>query len=359
MKGTARKLILTGFFLLIVVVYSLNSNVFAGEKFCRSSFINPVTDIRWEGIFPIEIAGVEIEGIGDFYDDPASEGLQTNPDKLGSIVCFCKEGNNLRFGLSVSYWEPARIVETTKIPWCFPTLGIEMSSLGKSGKHLKNASSSQYSKGYSSYTSFNVHYYFFNALDVLDLFVDMPCSLHEGFDIAYISEIDPTWNNDVLSFILNPEAILFGNPVAQLACAADSVSSLSSYPLDSLFWCIGSWGSSYPLAGASSSPNILRGSAQIAARAIYRQARMGLLWDPGVDECYAQLTPVWIKSHYKMHLIKPKKGPFIILGRSELLWESNKNPPFGTSKNSPDNFSWMVFRRVKCCLGMKIVPSSQ
>lgn len=344
-------------FAAYVFLYLLNGNAFSGERFCRATFINPITDIRWEGIFPIELAGVEVKGIGDVYDDPASEGLQTNPDELDSIVCFCKEGNNWRFGLTVSYWEPARVVETTKIPWCFPTLGMEMSS-GKPGKNLKNAASSTYGKGYTSYSSFNVHYYFFNALDVLDLFVDLPCGLHEGFDIAYLSEVDPLWNNDVLSYVLNPEAILFGNPVAQLACSADSARALADYPIDSLFWCVGSWGSAYPLAGSSSSPNIIRGSAEIAARAIYRQARMGLLWDPGVDVCYAQLTPVWIKSHYKMHLLKPKKGPFVVIGRSQLLWEANKNPAFGTREDSPDNFSWMVFRRVKCCLGTKIVPSS-
>ncbi|XLF14118.1 TraU family protein [Klebsiella pneumoniae] len=33
-------------------------------------------------------------------------------------------------------------------------------------------------------------------------------------DIAYLSEIDPTWVDSSLTTILNPEAILFANPIA-------------------------------------------------------------------------------------------------------------------------------------------------
>jgi len=325
--------------------------VAADDKFCKASFVNPLTDIRWEGIFPIEIAGVEIKGIGDLYRDPASEGLETDPDKLKNIICFCKEGpGKFRLGITVSYWEPARVIETTKIPYCFPTLGGIVIAQEKPGKNLKNTAHRNYED--TDLATYNVHYYFFNAFDVIDLFVDLPCSLHEGFDIAYISEIDPMWNNDLLSFVLNPEAILFGNPVAQLACAADSSAAVRKYPLDSLFWCVGSWGSAYPLAGSANSGNPVAASALFAARAIYRNARLGLLWDPGINECYAQLTPVWKKTNYKMHLLKPVKGPIVPIGRTSLLWEEGKNPPFGTKKNSPDNFSWVLFRRVKCCLGL-------
>ena len=328
---------------------SLVKKSYGGEIGCKSSFIDLIKDVHWEGVFPIEIAGVEAKRMN--VKDPASEGLETNPDKLKSVMCVCKEGTKLKIGLTASYWEPARVVETTKMPFCFPTLGIRMSS-GSSGKNLKTTSVVDKNQG--SYTSYNSHYYLFDVLDILDLFVDVPCVYHDGFDIAYISEIDPLWNNDVLAFVLNPEAILFGNPVAQLACFADSVASLASYPINSLFWCIGSWGPAYPLAGTGNNPNPVEGSALIAAKTIYRNARMAILWDTGVDVCYRTITPVLVKTNYKIQLLKPVKGPIIPLGRTALLWDWMKNPPFGTSKNSPDNFAWLVFRRVKCCLGKTI-----
>ncbi|MFN4245727.1 MAG: TraU family protein [Brevinematia bacterium] len=343
------KLKLILYFLFLVIFNFPNSSFANALKACESSFINPVSDIRWEGIFPITIAGVEIKGTGSTYDNPASEGLKTDPEKHDSIVCICRQGPKVTFGLVVSYWEPARIIETTKVPWCFPTLGASLSSSNQA-KNWKNASSKIGRS--NTYSSFNSHYYLFNVFDIIDLFVDIPCVPHEGFDVAYVSEIDPMWNNDLLSFAINPEAILFGNPIAQLACAADSVGALAGYPINALFWCVGSWGSSYPLAGATETENEIKASAELAARTIYRNARLGLLWDPGVDKCGAVITPIWIKTHYKMHLIKPKQGPIVPIGRAPLIWETDKNPPFGTRGHSPDNFSWIMFRKVKCCLGM-------
>lgn len=34
-------------------------------------------------------------------------------------------------------------------------------------------------------------------------------------DIGHITELDPMWNDDQLSLIINPEAALFGNVIAQ------------------------------------------------------------------------------------------------------------------------------------------------
>lgn len=320
------------------------------DESCKGSFLDLIKDIRWEGIFPIQLAGVPVKMT---ITDPASKGLETDPDKLNSIVCVCREGVNLRFGLTVSFWEPSRMIEVTKIPYCFPTLGMKMSEpkkgvlLKSTGKNYRGTQGKAGERGGSG----NSHYYFFSVWDILDLFIDIPCLRHEGFDIAYLSEIDPMWNNDLAGFVLNPESVLFGNPVAQAACIADSVSSLVGYPIDSLFWCTGSWGSAYPLAGSTSVDKNIQNSALLAGRTIYREARLGMLWDTGVDECYAMVTPVWIKSHYKLHMVKPVRGPIVSIGRSSILWESGKNPVLGTRRNSPDNFAYLLIKRVKCCMG--------
>ncbi|WP_181664457.1 TraU family protein, partial [Escherichia coli] len=63
------------------------------------------------------------------------------------------------------------------------------------------------------------------------------------------SEIDPTWTDSSLTTILNPEAVIFANPIAQGACAADAIASAFNMPLDVLFWCAGSQGSMYPFNG--------------------------------------------------------------------------------------------------------------
>lgn len=55
--------------------------------------------------------------------------------------------------------------------------------------------------------------------------------------------------DSALTSILNPEAVIFANPIAQGACAADAVASAAKTSVDALFWCAGSQGSMYPFNG--------------------------------------------------------------------------------------------------------------
>ncbi|SSI84884.1 putative TraU protein [Klebsiella pneumoniae] len=95
-------------------------------------------------------------------------------------------------------------------------------------------------------------------------------------DIAYLSEIDPTWVDSSLTTILNPEAILFANPIAQGACAADALASAFHMPLDVLFWCGGSHGSLYPFNGqVSNESSPLQSSVLVSERMAFKLHRQG------------------------------------------------------------------------------------
>lgn len=329
-------LMLTCFFFLSEMNFS-----YAGMRdLCeQGSFIDFLFDIRWEGIFPVRIAGVKIRGPKSNPDNPLDE------SGSGSVVCFCKRQGKPVLGIMVSYWNPVRAVETTKIPWCLTTFNKHF-DFGEYWKYLGT-----YSAGKDTgYTFTNAHLLKLNVLDILNLFLDIPCVPHEGLDIAYFSELDPSWNNPLVAYFLNPEAILFANPAAQLACVADSAAATAGYPIDTLFWCAGSWGGIYPFSGDSQNSNYIRGNVLNMARVIYREARLGVSWDTGIDECGAVITPIWIKSHYKFHELKPVRSQIMLIGKPTILWESGKNPPGGTSKGSADNFSWMLFKFVKCCM---------
>ena len=54
------------------------------------------------------------------------------------------------------------------------------------------------------------------------------------------------WHDDETAFFLNPEAAIFGNPIAQASCATDSIAATAGFPIDALFWCAGCQGSMYP-----------------------------------------------------------------------------------------------------------------
>ena len=65
------------------------------------------------------------------------------------------------------------------------------------------------------------HYYIYPLLYWLEIVTDFLCLEASSFDVAYMSEIDPLWQDDELTTLLNPEAALFTSPIAQAACSAD------------------------------------------------------------------------------------------------------------------------------------------
>src|SRR3546814_1483579 len=83
----------------------------------------------------------------------------------------------------------------------------------------------------------------------MEIVADFLCLESGSIDILYISEIDPLWQDSELTAIINPEAVLFANPLALAACAADCVASTAKLPIDEMFWCAGCQGSMYPMNG--------------------------------------------------------------------------------------------------------------
>ncbi|MCG3113360.1 MAG: TraU family protein [Candidatus Manganitrophus sp. SB1] len=303
--------------------------------------LNPVTDICWNCVFPIKIAGMTVIP-GDVPDAPDAALLP---------VCVCPAPPPLFFrpGIPVSFWEPARFIETVKDPFYFPSLGVQMPNPSRGflgGTHSEISAHNQIDTS----TFAQAHYFIFPVWGVLELLIDFVCVEHSGFDLAYITEVDPLWNNDMLAFAINPEALLFANPVAQMSCIADSVAANAGLPLSALYWCMGSWGSAYPLTGHVNDDTYIQANAAIAARLIYKLSRELLVCDTGVNLCGCIPTPIWIKHNYRIQIAKPVRD-FTChpIGRSSMVWGSLKNPPFSAGGNSSDNFLWVIFRKRVCC----------
>ncbi|WP_233981868.1 TraU family protein [Pectobacterium versatile] len=296
---------------------------------CKSSFINPITDISWRCIFPMRIAGVQVVG-GE--EDPSS---------IKSPICTCKSRSGVPIlGLKTSFWEPKRIIDTVSDAYCMMPLGTQLS---------KPTPGTLNGGDYSHDTARRVfqqsHYYIFPAWKILEMFYDIPCLEDEGFDVAMMTEILPQWNNDVLSLLINPEAILFANPITIVACSADAVATTFGMPLNAMFWCMGSWGNVYPLSGSITATDVVEANAGIAARTIFFMGRMGLLWNSSEDGCYTQLAPIWRKNRYKLQMMRPAKDSACIpLGREGLIWTGGKHDPL------KDNFMWMMFEKKDCCI---------
>lgn len=309
-------------------------NISAAFAVCKNTPLNPVTDVAWNGIFPIRIGGVGI----------ASSSIDSPPDYIGSAVCVCPK----TIGLKFSFWSPARLVETVKDPYCFTPLGVELSS------HKQGFLGGTYGEKPSVPSTFQQsHWYIFEVWHALDMFYDFPClDAEESFDIAYMTEVDPLWQSDTLTLMLNPEALLFANPVAVLSCIPDTVASNLGYPISALFWCMGSWGNAYPLSGHAAESDYTEGNAALAARMVFKLGREMLLWDTGLNACGKVPTPIWVKENYRLQIVKPVAASSPVpIGRSSIFWGQLKNPAFGAGGNSSDNFLWVLFRKVLCCVG--------
>lgn len=310
---------------VLLLVFSLPHTSYA---LCNAPPLNPITDISWSCIFPISIGGI------------GSANTQ-NPDQNDAPICVCNGGSVPRLGLKVSFWEPSRIIDTVADPFCLMPLGTKIANPkpGTLGGSLNN----DVNGGGKAFQQ--MHYYLFPAWKILDMFQDIPCIDDGGFDVTEMTEINPNWNNDVLSLVVNPEAVLFANPATILACAADAAATLTGFPRNELFWCMGSWGNAYPLAGSITSTDYVQANAGLAARSIFLMGRLGRLLDTTPDGCAKTFTPIWHKNRYKLQLMRPVRDSSCQpIGRSGLLWTSDKHPL------TQDNFEWMAFKKVDCCV---------
>jgi len=191
----------------------------------------------------------------------------------------------------------------------------------------------------------------------LNILTDALCVESGDFDIAYLSELDPTWQDDELTFLLNPEAAVFGNLLAQAACGADSLASLAGLPIDSLFWCAGAQGSMYPLNGrVQEHVGGVQASTLLTERMTYKMHREGLLWDSvGQNSpalCYQYPTPILPKSRYRYQMINPiptasgGEDGCHAFGHTTSIWGAMHEYPY-----KGEDFGYLVWRKRNCCAG--------
>jgi conjugal transfer pilus assembly protein TraU len=246
-------------------------------------------------------------------------------------------------GIPVSFWEPVRLVDVTRTPYCLVTLGgAQLTSSTAQGVVNTSPSGSQDS-------FYHVHWYMYPIIYWLELLTDFICLEKGSFDVAYITELDPLWNNDELSFIINPESMLFSNRIAQAACAADCAATTAGFPLAALFWCGGCQGSLYPFTGSIGTHiGGVQASLLLVQRFTAKLHRQLLLWGyigtRGL--CGKYPMPIIQKQQYKTQMVYPSPTsachPF---GRTEVLWALGKEYPY-----YGEDFGYLIWRKRLCCL---------
>lgn len=327
--------------MVIAVISILFLKVTYAGNLCQGKFANPITDVCWSCLFPITIGDIAVIS-GDQKDT-------SNPS---FPICTCPiVPVGVRIGISTGFWEPMALVDVTRHPYCMVNLGglqLAQGQLGADG-YIGSSDSAQ---GDSFYY---VHWYKFPLLFWLNLLTDGLCVEKGDMDIAYLTELDPTWHDDELTFLLNPEAVLFGNLAAQAACSADSLATLTGLPIDSLFWCAGSQGSMYPMNGlVQEHVGGVQASTLLTERMTYKMHREGLLWDSiGQNSptlCYEYPSPIIPKSRYRYQMVNPMptasggEDGCHSFGHTTSLWGSLHEYPY-----KGEDFGYLVWRKRNCC----------
>ncbi|MBS2720271.1 TraU family protein, partial [Klebsiella pneumoniae] len=135
-------------------------------------------------------------------------------------------------------------------------------------------------KGGNEAGFYDVHLWEFPILVMLKLLIMGDCTAEPYIDpsLTYISEVDPLWENDLLTLVLNPEAVVFANPIASMWCAADCVKVTAGADNLSAHFCAGCDGNLYPLTGhVFANDDSVRVSSLLTQRMITKLHRQGML----------------------------------------------------------------------------------
>lgn len=335
------------FFVLLSLSFEANAK-------CHSRFTNPITDICWKCILPISI--------GDFSVGKGFAPAKRDTKNPKTPICACrKEGFELPVpGITLGFWEPARMVDITRTPYCMVGLGLELQTedVRKKGSYYRAYGNRRVHDSY-----YHLHYYIYPLIYWLELLTDLICLEPSTFDVAYLSELDPTWHDDKLQTLLNPEVFLFANPLAQAACSADCAMASVSTASDSLFWCAGCYGNMYPWGGWNADHvGGVQNSSLLTTRILAKMHRVGLAKDTTTSDntiingniCKKRTALTIKKSQYKLQMLYPKSsaslssndGPIGCwpLGLSDMMYSEFKEYPW-----DGEDWSYLIWRKSTCC----------
>lgn len=340
-----------------------------------------ITGICWTCMFPMYIAGSQ-----------AFPGDNDRPsDANTSATCVCDTNGIPTVGYTLGLWYPSRLLEATKRGGCFAALGgadlggdtgLQKLSAGGAGQVL-GASGNQENNSF-----YHWHVYSFPILEMLSLINIPTCAPdnYTSFDVLWVSEMFPNWDDPVLAATMNPEASLFIGPVAQAAGAADCVAATASGPIDDLFWKMGCWGSTYPLNGKIGGSRPANNTSLVVSKALFMLGRLGVVRDTvGEDAvCGGEYMPMLKKSQYRMQLLNivpesegvavgntgsvvggtpgesadpsggipqidltdKQEGCCHPLGKSTYFWGEWRNNP------SKEDYVYLLWQYVDCCAGL-------
>jgi conjugal transfer pilus assembly protein TraU len=338
---------LCGIALLSIVLLGGNQFAYAAivNPPCNGKWLNPISDICWECLLPISIGPTPLATDPNYTDT-------ANPAPL---ICMCPIPLPpfVRLGVSISFWQPSYLAEVTRSPYCMMNLGGTQLPEVLEVPGGTHAAPDGTTKDETSF--YQVHWMPNFWVEWLVGEIDTGC-YEKSMLGTFFTELDPTWDDDELAFLLAPESILFANVIAQAACGADCLAATAGLPITSLFWCMGCQGGTYPLTGHV---NAHEGGIQAATRLVerlgFKMSRLGSLpaahAHSPIDYCFQHFDPIMDRTQYRTQLTYPipetsnaAGGCCQSFGHSSFIWGSGKEYPY-----KGEDFAFIVTEKRSCC----------
>lgn len=361
---------------------------------CQGRFLNPVTDICWSCIFPMYIGPIPMvfnignqKGATIIDDDkgilPGFPFVSSGKMPLGTCTCMDR-AIIAPVGLMMSWYEPARFVDVTRAPFCMVGLGGIDLSAGLADLLPAPGYGDEKHGGEVSSSFYQTHWFLDPVMAILGI-IDTACNVgtSKSMDLLFMSEVDPTWNDDSLSIIFSPEVVLFSSLPAQLACGIDCVGSSlpntnsdnqfmlpdplyfvrhpsatnpasAANPSHFLFWCGGCQGSLYPLDGNNSDSAYAVQSSILSAEKLNGLVhRMGLedMTTGTFGMCNNLLPDMFLnKVEWKYSMGFPISQTAYspsccnMLGETDASWNSGASFPY-----TGEDFTYVMYHERDCC----------
>jgi conjugal transfer pilus assembly protein TraU len=242
------------------------------------------------------------------------------------------------------------MVDITRTPYCLVAMGgLCFSNSAKQGTHSITGDQ----KRAKEHSFYHVHWYIYPIIHWLELLTDFICLDKKEVDLAYLTELDPTWNDDELAAILSPEVFLFANPVAQAACSVDCATASVSYSRDPFFWCAGCQGGIYPFTGSvEHHAGGVQASLLLTQRIAAKMHRQGMAMGTCGEEalCGKYVMPVIRKKQYRTQMVYPRAATNKELGchpmgKGSVLLEAGREYPW-----KGEDFVYLIWRKRNCCI---------
>jgi len=321
---------------------------------CSGRFINPVTDPCWRCTFPLRIGATKIWGLDQADNDSSLQ---------NSMACSCADG---AYGLNIGLWEPAHVMDVSTSAFCTPSLGGEIIPGLDS---LPGASDGGVAMRPGEPGQSNALFHFFAyrnpILVAMNFMSDNPCLEHKPFDLLDMSAANPTWADEALGAILQPDSFLFGTLAAVLVGIPHGVCSTlqSEDPVCMTlrrwaYWSNGFNSQTFPLSGFRSDHYSYTGSAQtIMKRGLTVQHRTLRVWGTsgklGMCSQFPQL--MMDDTDYKVSMLYPmaQSTPGVDgrccqpMGASDMVWGAGRTWPV-----TGEDQSYLVFKKRDCCLAV-------